>query len=66
MKILVEIDTENDAFRHPKELSRILFSVSRKLAGAVLVANDTFKLQDYNGNTCGRVTITGEEDIDHE
>lgn len=67
MKVLIEIDTENDAFKpNPaREVARILHSESQRMKIDGLRKKI---LQDVNGNVIGftRITTTEKEDDTHE
>lgn len=56
MKLRIEIKMDNAAFDdNPDEVSDILFPVGRR----VFNGDDEFNLHDHNGNTVGKVVVTG-------
>lgn len=58
MKLLIEIDLDNDAFREPGELYRLTQEIARRLeADVVHEHQNAITLQDRNGNTCGSSSI---------
>ena len=61
MKVYIEIDTENEAFG-PDEYSaanetvNVLMEICESIENASLL--EDMKIQDTNGNTCGKMTVT--------
>lgn len=60
MKFTIEIDCENAAFRDDfrGETSRILLEVHKKILSMYKGPNDSKKVLDSNGNTCGKVEMS--------
>lgn len=57
--ITIKINMDNAAFNHSRELeaARILENIAYKLKDVTLSAGEV-PLKDWNGNTCGLVTVT--------
>lgn len=64
MKIRIEINTDGAAFGYTPgaEVARILRDVVADRYRVYCIApGENFPLIDANGNTCGRVTVEGDE-----
>ena len=58
MKITITINTDNDAFRnhnYNNELDRLL----KQATFEIVIGTKEHKLMDLNGNTVGKVIVTG-------
>ncbi len=68
MKITIEFSTENDAFRAPGEIGRVLDHAARivhdeipKLIEKPRIQGIVSRLRDSNGDTCGQVGVEVDE-----
>ena len=60
MKITIEFWTDNAAFDPGPEIAHILRRLADRVEHMGLAALPNGPLQDTNGNTIGRLTISGE------
>ena len=64
-KIFISIETDNAAFDSPGESARILRKIAADLEHydpRSQFEKTTLKLLDYNGNACGFVCMTNDDD----
>ena len=66
-KIFISIETDNAAFDSPGESARILRKIATDLEHhdpRSQFEKTTLKLLDFNGNACGWVVVTNDDDED--
>ena len=66
-KIFISIETDNAAFDSPGESARILKKIAADLEHydpRSQFDKTTLKLLDFNGNACGFVVVTNDDDED--
>lgn len=66
-KIFISIETDNAAFNSPGEAARILKKIAADMEyydPRSQFEKTTLKLLDYNGNACGFVCMTNDNDED--
>ena len=66
-KIFISIETDNAAFDSPGESARILRKIATDLEHhdpRSQFEKTTLKLLDFNGNACGFVVVTNDNDED--
>ena len=66
-KIIISIETDNAAFDSPGESARILRKIATDLEHhdpRSQFEKTTLKLLDFNGNACGFVVVTNDNDED--
>lgn len=66
-KIFISIETDNAAFDSPGEAARILKKIAADMEyydPRSQFEKTTLKLLDYNGNACGFVCMTNDDDED--
>ena len=66
-KIFISIETDNAAFDSPGESARILRKIATDLEHhdpRSQFDKTTLKLLDFNGNACGFVVVTNDDDED--
>ena len=66
-KIIISIETDNAAFDSPGESARILRKIATDLEHhdpRSQFEKTTLKLLDFNGNACGFVVVTNDDDED--
>ena len=66
-KIFISIETDNAAFDSPGESARILRKIATDLEHhdpRSQLEKTTLKLLDFNGNACGFVVVTNDNDED--
>ena len=64
-KIFISIETINDAFNSPGESARILRKIATDLEHhdpRSQFEKTTLKLLDFNGNACGFVVVTNDDE----
>ena len=64
-KIIISIETDNAAFNSPGEAARILKKIAADMEyydPRSQFEKSTLKLLDYNGNACGFVCMTNDDD----
>ena len=64
-KIIISIETDNAAFNSPGEAARILKKIAADMEyydPRSQFEKTTLKLLDYNGNACGFVCMTNDDD----
>ena len=64
-KIFISIETDNAAFNSPGEAARILKKIAADMEyydPRSQFEKTTLKLLDYNGNACGFVCMTNDDD----
>ena len=64
-KIFISIETDNAAFNSPGEAARILKKIAADMEyydPRSQFEKTTLKLLDYNGNACGFVVLTNDND----
>ena len=64
-KIFISIETDNAAFNSPGEAARILKKIAADMEyydPRSQFEKTTLKLLDYNGNACGFVVVTNDDD----
>ena len=64
-KIFISIETDNAAFNSPGEAARILKKIAADMeyyAPRSQFEKTTLKLLDYNGNACGFVVVTNDDE----
>lgn len=62
MKAHIEIAMDNAAFdpSWETELARMLREIAKKLEGGTYALGHRYNLRDVNGNTVGKLVVTGE------
>ena len=64
-KIFISIETDNAAFNSPGEAARILKKIAADMEyydPRSQFEKTTLKLLDYNGNACGFVVVTNDDE----
>jgi len=64
-KIFISIETDNAAFDSPGEAARILKKIAADMeyyTPSSQFDKTTLKLLDYNGNACGFVVVTNDDE----
>ena len=64
-KLFISIETDNAAFNSPGEAARILKKIAADMEyydPRSQFEKTTLKLLDYNGNACGFVCMTNDDD----